>query len=1019
MAIQFRRALAVTWTSVNPVLADGQPGLEKDTRKVKYGDGVTAWNDLPYAAGGSGGAVDSVAGKTGAVSLTKSDVGLTNVDNTADTAKPVSTTQATAISGAQTAAVSAAATDATTKANAAQSAATTAAATDATSNAAQSAAIATAATDATTKADAAKARATHTGTQAISTVTGLQTAIDAKITNPAGAVDGQILAKSGSTEAWVDVPDGSLPTGGTDGQILAKSGTTGVWTDAPPSTPADGSITTVKLGPAAVTAAKLGADVTQDAVPDGTTAKQFTATNQTKLSGIAAGATVNSTDAALRDRSTHTGTQSADTLTDGTTNKAFLATERTKLTGIATGATANQSDATTNAAIAAKEATITAGTTGQVWRGDKSWVTADKTLVGLANVDNTSDAAKPVSTATATALAGKETPAGAQAKADAALFTATSTAAQKVSNLADLPDLSAARGNLGAASATALTSTQSDLTDLTDTVDDHDTSITALSSSVSAKANNDATGITAGTWRTALGLGDAAQKNTGTAAGTLAAGNDTRITGAAQKASNLSDLASASTARTNLGLGTAAVVDTGTGTGNAILGNDARLTDTRTPTDATVTLAKAAPALIDPTTGAGLRTVGVTAGTVASGKVATVRRTGGQARLLIGGNSIMSSAFVAITPVGRMLAALNGAVTCVGQVQVFANTEAQQNTAIKAALVDGVTKPTHVMWNGGENDLTGTKAAWLATRLDTIRAVQAAGAVPIIIGLYPVGSASDADGGVARKMQNHDWNESARKQAWQESAVFLDPRGPGLENPTTGMYATGMTLDGTHPNTLGHKASVDYMIPQLQAIFGASGGRTPVPHTNVTWATAATPSLLGEANLIANAMFDNTLASATPSNTSLPAGGATGWRKVDVSGSGTSTGSIVADTDFYTGRAWECIVPVGRSTRFEYVLPTPLIPAVGRQVKYSARVKITQAPDRDSDSAATLFFGPFTTPTVSTQFASTCNGYISLEGTQVSTSSFTGGIVLTAGAAASVGFTVRIGDMTAFDTTDL
>jgi hypothetical protein len=51
-----------------------------------------------------------------------------------------------------------------------------------------------------------------------------------------------------------------------------------------------------------------------------------------------------------------------------------------------------------------------------------------------------------------------------------------------------------------------------------------------------------------------LGVGAAASMNQGTGSNDVAAGNDTRITGAAQKSSNLSDLASASTSRSNLGV---------------------------------------------------------------------------------------------------------------------------------------------------------------------------------------------------------------------------------------------------------------------------------------------------------------------------------------------------------------------------------------------------------------------------------------------------------------------------------
>jgi hypothetical protein len=39
---------AAQWASENPILRDGELGHEKDTRKSKVGDGVTAWNGLPY-----------------------------------------------------------------------------------------------------------------------------------------------------------------------------------------------------------------------------------------------------------------------------------------------------------------------------------------------------------------------------------------------------------------------------------------------------------------------------------------------------------------------------------------------------------------------------------------------------------------------------------------------------------------------------------------------------------------------------------------------------------------------------------------------------------------------------------------------------------------------------------------------------------------------------------------------------------------------------------------------------------
>ena len=49
--IQLRHDTATNWTTANPILAEGEVGVETDTNKTKIGDGVTAWNSLDYFGG--------------------------------------------------------------------------------------------------------------------------------------------------------------------------------------------------------------------------------------------------------------------------------------------------------------------------------------------------------------------------------------------------------------------------------------------------------------------------------------------------------------------------------------------------------------------------------------------------------------------------------------------------------------------------------------------------------------------------------------------------------------------------------------------------------------------------------------------------------------------------------------------------------------------------------------------------------------------------------------------------------
>lgn len=214
-------------------------------------------------------------------------------------------------------------------------------------------------------------RSTHTGTQATSTISGLDTALSAKAPLNSPALTG--------------VPTAPTATAGTNTTQLATT----AFVQAVNASDTGSAATAVKLK----TARAIGgvffdgsADITLPGVnsvgTQNTTGSAATLTTARTINGTAFNGSANITTA-------NWGT--ARNITLGSSTKSVNGSVNVSWTLPEIGA----------------EPTLAAGTTAQYLRGDKTWQTLNKAAVGLSNVDNTSDANKPISTATATALANK------------------------------------------------------------------------------------------------------------------------------------------------------------------------------------------------------------------------------------------------------------------------------------------------------------------------------------------------------------------------------------------------------------------------------------------------------------------------------------------------------------------------------------------------------------------------------------------------------------------------------------
>jgi len=392
--MQQRRGTATQWTTANPILAAGEIGFESGTNKFKIGDGVNTWSALTYYASASeiANLIDGAPDLLNTLNELAAAIG-----DDANFGSTIEMSINTSVDESNTFTTAAVNTHRAITQNVHGIADTSLLATTANVATAKSEAIAAAATDAETRASGAQSAAIASAAGTADTKIGTH---NSTTTNVHGIADTAVLAtattvataKSEALASAATDATNKVATGKTEA-IEAAATASESYSDASITT--HNNDTTGVHGIADTSALALTATVATN-LTNAITAHNDDTTNVHGIADTALLATKLYADGKASDA------QSAATAAAATAAGTALTTheeDTTNVHGIA-DTSALALTATVNSGLALK-----ANLAGPTFTGTVSGIT--KTMVGLDNVDNTTDAGKPVSTATQTALDAK------------------------------------------------------------------------------------------------------------------------------------------------------------------------------------------------------------------------------------------------------------------------------------------------------------------------------------------------------------------------------------------------------------------------------------------------------------------------------------------------------------------------------------------------------------------------------------------------------------------------------------